>query len=286
MDKFLRKNFLAIWCLFAVIFAVAKGLTIFQKKPTPTATLTTPPIDSTQYWRQPESSHFVIEISKDSLKILGEASLSFQKIYFNTSSQVRSDSSDKEAIITLFLNKTENIGNSHTMNSVFSPSNVSLFTHAQKAVSSFQNDAGITFGQINLVGMSYRFEGKNYQSKQATTLNRTWLEDELWTRIRLDTNSLPKGDFELIPSLTFCQAKYLLPKPFKAIAKIFTISGIENKSNVLRIYELTYPDLKRSLKISFEENFPHKIVGWEESDGQQTLKASFEKTNKPIRGIN
>jgi hypothetical protein len=279
MDKFVRKNFLALWCVLAIVFAVAKKLTIFQQAPKKTETSVNNSLpDSVSYWRlgATENSVFVIEQTIDSLKSIGEATLLYSIVPFNTDAQVQSDSVDKEAVSALILNKTVKIGNNSNLNSVFSPQDIALFPHALKAVCTTQKPEGSIFSQLSLQGMSYQLEGKGYlkaQILQDKTLKRNGLEDELWTLIRLDTNALPKGEFEIIPSLSFCQAQTIAPKAHIANAKILDYSGIETQKKALKTYELSYPNLKHTLKITFEATFPHKIVAWEEINANQIIKA-------------
>ena len=55
-------------------------------------------------------------------------------------------------------------------------------------------------------------------------------------------------------------------KPYKANAK--QDSGI---------YILSYPNLNRTLRINFNTNFPHEILGWEE-----TFKSGFGTSAKTL----
>ena len=48
-------------------------------------------------------------------------------------------------------------------------------------------------------------------------------------------------------------------------------------SNENGIYQLSYPDLNRTLKINYNTNFPHEILGWEE-----TFKSGFGSNAKTL----
>ena len=49
------------------------------------------------------------------------------------------------------------------------------------------------------------------------------------------------------------------------------------KTDSLSTYELTYPDLERSLRIYFKPSFPHTIEGWAE-----TVKSGFGDNAKQL----
>jgi hypothetical protein len=84
------------------------------------------------------------------------------------------------------------------------------------------------------------------------------LEDELWTRIRLAPETLPKGEIDLVPGLQFLRLGHSSLKPEKAM---ITLSSTPD----LRVLSIDYKSLKRRLVISFEKAFPYSILRWEET---------------------
>ena len=112
------------------------------------------------------------------------------------------------------------------------------------------------------------FEG---EADQEFELDKTFLENELWTQLRID----PQGEFDCIPSLEYLRYRHEEVKAYKAMAKL------ENGR-----YELNYPDLNRTLVISFNSETPYEIESWEETfisgygGGSQSLTTKATKLNR------
>ena len=130
-----------------------------------------------------------------------------------------------------------------------------------KASASGQEWCGHIFSQMNkrknhydVVSYSYFEEEGDIQFKLPTIFT----EDEIWSRIRMNYNSLPQGDFDIIPGLYYTRLEQLKHKAEKANANL---KLGENES----IYTLNYPQRERTLEITFNTNFPHEIVKWEET---------------------
>ena len=82
--------------------------------------------------------------------------------------------------------------------------------------------------------------------------------DRLIERLdRLDPQSLPIGELDMIPGLFFSRLSHTGLNSEKAICTKVEVSD-------LVAYTITYPSHKRSLAIEFEKVFPHAIKGWTE----------------------
>lgn len=99
------------------------------------------------------------------------------------------------------------------------------------------------------------FEG---EADRDLSLEKTWLEDEIWNRIRINPEELPKGNVQMIPSFEFSRLRHKDIGAYDA-----NISVVTNDDN-LTSYVIDYPDLKRTLTIHFSAAFPYTIEGWEE----------------------
>jgi hypothetical protein len=146
------------------------------------------------------------------------------------------------------------------MTSVFTPVDYKNL-RTLKVTSSSQEWCGHTFTQMNLRNNKYDVLVRSYfqdESDQNFDISQAWLEDELWTRIRLAPETLPTGNVEIVPGLQFVRLWHKNAKPAKASASL-TQQGNQ------KLYTIDYPELKRQLKIRFESNFPHEIVSWEET---------------------
>jgi len=155
------------------------------------------------------------------------------------------------------------------MQSTFYP--VSNNKHAMKISSSIQDWCGHVYAQLNnkdrfeIISHSY-FESEADENFQ---IEKTVLENELWTQLRIDPNSLPTGELQIVPSLEFTRLKHAPIKAYKAVATLKSES-----------YSISYPELMRTLSINFNPVFPHEILSWEETLDGLTTKATKLKTIK------
>lgn len=175
--------------------------------------------------------------------------------------QVKADRNSSENIPVLKLNTTKNyltgIYPYSIMSSTFYP--VYDNQHAIKSSLSIQEWCGHVYSQINnrnqfeFTSHSY-FEG---EADKKLTLDKAFLENEVWTKIRINPNSLPIGEIQMIPSLEFFRIKHQELKAFKATASLETKNGISS-------YIINYEDGLRKLSINFTTAFPYSIESWTE----------------------
>ncbi|MDT0621300.1 septum formation inhibitor Maf [Croceitalea vernalis] len=175
--------------------------------------------------------------------------------------QVKADRNSSENIPVLKLNTTKNyltgIYPYSIMSSTFYP--VYDNQHAIKSSLSIQEWCGHVYSQINnrnqfeFTSHSY-FEG---EADKKLTLDKAFLENEVWTKIRINPNNLPIGEIQMIPSLEFFRIKHQELKAFKATASLETKNGISS-------YIINYEDGLRKLSINFTTAFPYSIESWTE----------------------
>ncbi len=192
----------------------------------------------------------------------GEAVLIYVTEPFLPEIQVKADANHSDNVPVLKLNATKNyltgIYPYSIMTSTFYP--VHDNQHAIKVAFSSQEWCGQVYAQLNnreqfdILSHSY-FEG---EADQNLKLDKTILENEIWNKIRIDPVGLPVGDFDVIPSLEYIRLSHKEIKPYKAT---LFLSKAEGNTN----YEINYPELKRSLTITFATEFPHSIEGWSET---------------------
>ena len=154
------------------------------------------------------------------------------------------------------------------MTSVFTPTDAASRPRTLKVTTSVQDWCGHVWLQLNLDGDRYRGEGHSYfqrEADRAFTTAATWLEDELWNRVRLGPDALPQGELSVVPSTVDSRLRHyeLGAKPATA-----TLGAADGDGN--RVYRLRY-DGGRELRITFAAAFPHRIQGWRESDGGNVL---------------
>ena len=176
--------------------------------------------------------------------------------------QVKADTSDPNNIPVLKLNATKNyltgIYPYSIMTSSFYP--VHDNQHALKVSFSSQEWCGHVYAQLNnrddFEIMSHSYFGS--EADQDFHLDKAILENEIWNKIRINPTDLPTGDLNMIPSLEYIRLSHKELKSYRATASLTTIDGFSS-------YEITYPELERTLTIKFNEIFPYTIEGWKDS---------------------
>ena len=201
----------------------------------------------------------------------GKAVLVFVTEPFLPEIQVKADQKNPKNISVLKLNATKKFNTGiypySIMQSTFYP--VANNQHAIKVSASIQEWCGQVYTQINnkdqfkVTSHSY-FEG---EADQHFDLEKTVLENEIWTQLRINPQSLPTGTFKVIPSLEYIRLKHKSLKAYDAFAEISEGT-----------YTLLIKELNKKLTIHFDENFPYTINSWEETIDGLTTKATKLKT--------
>ena len=191
----------------------------------------------------------------------GNAVLIYVTEPFLPQEQVKANNNNPENISVLKLNATKKfltgIYPYSIMSSTFYP--VYDNQHALKTSLSVQEWCGHVYSQLNnrnqfeFTSHSY-FEG---EADQNFSMEKVILENEIWTKIRINPENLPTGEISIIPSLEYLRLRHQEVKPYNAIAQISSKEGITT-------YTISYPNLERNLMINFTTNFPYSIVSWEE----------------------
>lgn len=231
------------------------------------------------YWfdGQAEITSYIFEQERYGEIREGTAVLIFVTEDFLPGAQVKADQPSETNIPVLKLNKTKNfitgIYPYSIMSSVFLP--LEEKNHAIKVSTSVQEWCGHTYTQLNnrndfeVRSHSY-FEG---EADQSFSLDKTYLEDEIWTIIRINPEELPTGTIEIIPSFEFLRMSHQEIKPYTANVSLKLLDGIQN-------FTLHYPELERTLVIQFEPLFPYKLLGWQETSAKLSAKATINKQIK------
>ncbi|WP_299890861.1 septum formation inhibitor Maf [uncultured Lacinutrix sp.] len=228
-----------------------------------------------EYWYagEAEISSYKLEQSRYGETRNGTAVLVYVTEPFLTKAQVKADYNNPSNINVLKLNATKKFNTGiypySIMQSTFYP--IANNQHAIKTSCSVQEWCGHAYTQLNNrdqfeVNSHSYFEG---EADKNFNLNKAILENELWTQLRIAPKSLPTGELEIIPALELVRLKHKPLKAYNAIAEL-------KDGN----YTLRFPDLKRTLSINFNTNFPYDITSWEETIDGKTTKATKLKTIK------
>jgi hypothetical protein len=224
----------------------------------------------------------------------GKAVMIFVTEPFSQQKFVKADNPTSKDITVLKLNFTKNFTTGiypySMMNSTFYPVNGE---NSVKISSSSQEWCGHTYMELlnkeqYEISLNSYFEGESFENLKIT---KDVLEDDLWSMIRLHPKDLPIGNLKVIPSFFYLRLMHKETKSYDA-----TVEKASNANNT--IYTITYPELNRSLSITFENSFPNKIKAWKETypDGfgdkkevltttgtlLETVKTDYWKKNKTI----
>ena len=220
-----------------------------------------------KYWYQgkAELTRYELDQARYGEMHKGDAVLIFVTEPFLPDKQVKLEEGDPSRGITVLkLNSVRKFFTGiypySLMTSTFTPVDFSR-TRTLKVASSSQEWCGLTFTQLNL--RNDRFEGalRSYfeaEGDRQFEFAPAWLEDELWTRIRLAPETLPVGRVQVVPGLQYARLWHKAVRAETAQASLRS-DGRES------VYQIDYTAIPRRLAIRFDGEFPYKIVGWEET---------------------
>ena len=238
----------------------------------------------------------------------GEAVMIFVTEDFRLDKQVKLESDAKEQATTVlklnFIKKfITGIYDYSLYTSVFTPVQTSSFPATLKVTNTCQEWCGQSFLQINYRQNGYQVLGRSYFEEEVedeSHLDNALLEDELWTKIRLlPIDQLPMGNLFVIPSMTSLRLRHGKIQAEMAKISIEPYVGDSTfKGQNLINYKIDYPESKRNLRILFEREFPHQIVGWQETYESKkkvltstavlkaTIQSPYWQKNAPMDTVN
>jgi len=193
---------------------------------------------------------------------------------FRTDKQVKADtgiSRDRMVpVLRTNISKKFGVGLSEfsLATSVFTPIDNPVFPNTLKVSTSAQEWDGHSYLQVNYYDNGYQVSGKSFVEKEMAeeyTVGKVMMEDELWNRIRLNPDKLPTGESQLITGTMAARLRHKRLDPLPVILKLDVYEGVMYPGKLLKAYTIEYPTDDRTLVIIFEIQFPHKIVGWEET---------------------
>jgi hypothetical protein len=247
-------------------------------------------VASNKYWTQGKAEVNVYELSQNRYRENhpGQVVSVFVTEDFLTDKQVKNERythpNSTWILKNIQLKKfTTGVYDYSLFTSVFTPINRSAFPNTLKVTASSQEWCGTIFTQLNLQKKGYRYQQNSYFEKEGDVLNevpQVFLEDEIYTVLRMGPTFLPTGDFKMLPALNFMQLKHLPNSAFAATAVIEPYTENEFKGEELHQYRVRMLDLKRELRIVFENKAPYKIVGWLDS-----FPSAFDKKIRTTKAV-
>ena len=239
-----------------------------------------------EYWYQGEAeiSSFKIEQARYGEMRSGTAVMIFVTEDFSTKTFTKTEYTNVDKLSILKMNFTKNFNTGIYPYSLMTSTFVPFLenNHALKVSTSIQEWCGHVYMEL-IRKKKYYLQISSYfenESQENLSLPLVHLEDELWSKIRISPNELPVGDIQIIPAFTYLRFMHIdaASQPCNAMLQTSDSSSI---------YSLNYPDLERTVSISFQTNFPHEILSWEEEyfDGFGENKMRLKSTGTKIKMI-
>lgn len=263
MNHSIRKSFKTLFLICSIAYFVP----VYAKAPSE-------PFKQYWYAGDAELTSYKLEQARYGELHEGTSVLVFVTEPLLAKEQVKADSNKADNVSVLKLNATKKfltgIYPYSIMTSTFLP--VTNEGHALKVSMSMQEWCGHVFTQLNnrqqfdINSYSY-FDG---EADQRFSLVKNHLENEIWTKIRINPENLPLGDLQMIPSFEYLR---LLHKPLKN----YSAKAILKNNGAMSTYTIKYPVLERTISIEFDNEFPYLIQGW-----QETYKSGFDANAKVI----
>ena len=245
-----------------------------------------------EYWYsgQAEITRYALQQARYGEIREGDAVLIFVTEDFLTDKQVKYEfGNSQNATSTLKLNFTRKFYTGiypySMMMSVFTPIDFGKYPTLKVSTSS-QEWCGHTFTQLNNRNNRLEVQTHSYfqgEGDQDYQIKSALMEDEIWTRIRLNPKSLPTGEIEIVPGTQFGRIRHVPLKPQKAEATVAAIHEPALSSKPLSKYSVEYKDIERKLVITFESDFPHRILTWEETQTSGYGSKAKIQTTKATR---
>ncbi len=216
-----------------------------------------------EYWfnGEAEITSYKLDQSRYGESREGTAVLIYVTEEFLPKAQVKANTKSDKTIPILKMNATKNFNTGiypySIMQSTFYP--LQGKSHALKISESIQEWCGQVYMQLNNregfeISLHSYFEG---EADQNLTLSKTHLENELWTQLRINPDLLPTGEISMVPSFEYLRLAHQEVKAYNALAEFY-------QDGDWSVYKISYPELKRDLKIYYLNIAPFTIEKWQE----------------------
>lgn len=287
------KHFFPLFLLSLLLMRCTGGSEHTQPSPAGATAASLPAVFATvpekgfnDYWFQGKAEIAVYDVTQDRYGEMRPAQqvMVFVTEDFSARKQVKLDAPEQAGADRVPVLKLNTIRRFHTgiydyslMQSVFTPMDATQHPRTLKTTTTVQDWCGHVFTQFNLADQLYRVREFSYfesEGDTAITLPAAVLEDELWVRIRLNPGGIPTGPIGVIPSAFYSRLRH---QPIKVEQATLSLEAGGEESTL----RLQYRDIPRQLSIRFATAFPHRILGWEETDGdrkssQGKLRQAFQ----------
>lgn len=248
-------------------------------------------VATNKYWTQGKAEVNVYEVSQNRYRENhpGQLVSVFVTEDFLTEKQVKNESYSKPNSTWILKNIqlkkfTTGVYDYSLFSSVFTPIDRKKFPKSLKVSASSQEWCGTIYTQFNLIfNTDYKVEQRSYFENEgdiSTRIKRPILEDEVFTVLRMNPAFLKVGRVQMIPAANYIQLKHLTLQSYEAKASLKAYIKEDLPGDNLMEYTIEYAQLKRTMRIVFENKAPYKVVGWFE-----TFPSAFDKKMRTTKVI-
>lgn len=227
------------------------------------------------YWfnGQAEISKYNLEESRYGQVRKGYCVLIYVSENFLPTEQVKHEEDDgKKDVTILKMNGIRRfvtgIYDYSLMRSVFTPVETHRYPYTLKTTFSRQDWCGQEFSQLNHNGDGLQIHTYSYLQKEGDvyhTVKSTYIEDDIWTRLRINPQTVPLGKIKMLPSLEYLRMHGKEIKPYKAETQLNLLVEDNKSGKEYYIYTIKYPELNRVVQWKCSSSVPFQIVTFTEN---------------------
>ncbi len=233
-------------------------------------------VDASQYWHQgkAEISRFDITQARYGNSYSGTAVLIYVKEDFLPVRQVKYEggpTGESPVTVLKLISTREFLTGLYPysiMTSVFAP--FSSEGRSYKITGTTQDWCGQTFMQLNNRDTAFAITYRSYfenEDDRDFQVRPEILEDELFIMARTRPESLPVGEISLLPSVHCVQLRIKDFYPHSGTATLRAQRVPALSADSVWVYTVQYRDVPRVFSMTLEREFPHRILAWEETEG-------------------
>lgn len=240
------------------------------------------------YWYQGKAEITSYELQQARYGELhkGDAVMVFVTEDFSKSKKVKLDypgRNKKDAVPVLKLNATRKFNTGvypySMMTSSFTPVDLKKYPFSLKVTGTSQEWCGHTYMQLKEAKNHFDMELRSYFESEGEAnekIEKAFLEDEIWARIRIEPQQLPTGPIKMLPGLMFSRLRHI---DYQAMPAKASLQSHQDDAKLLT-YEIVYEGIERKLSIHFNKKFPYEIEGWE-----TTMQSGFGAGTKTLSTV-